>query len=100
MGMTMNTSHKGCLHPSTSTARAKCRKDRATRSTAHREELDAIIATYYDNSADIEDIAANLHTLGVKAGSQALIAVAMGYYDNSLEIEVMIYDATTLRHTL
>lgn len=94
------TPHTHCLHPATSTARAKCRKNRAANTAAHRDELDAIIATYYDNLVDAEDIANALHALGVKAHCTALIDCAQGYYDSSLEIEEMIYTATTAKYNL
>lgn len=96
----MNFSHTNCIHPATSTARAKCRKDRAIATAAHRDELDTIIATYYDNSVDAEDIANNLYTLGVKAQCRELIACAQGYYDSTLSIEEMIYTATTSKYSL
>lgn len=95
-----STPHTHCLHPATSAARAKCRKDRAARTAAHRDELDTIIATYYDNSVGAEDIANALHVLGVKANCRELIDCSQGYYDSSLEIEEMIYTATTSRHLL
>jgi hypothetical protein len=95
-----NTSHTYCLHPSTSSARAKCRKERAAATAAHRDELDTIIASFYDNSRDAEDIANDLHRLGIKSHCNTLINAAAGFYDNSIEIETMIYDATTAKYEL
>lgn len=94
------TPHTNCLHPATKAARAACRKARAVATAAHRDELDTIIATYYDNSEGAEDIANALHALGVKANCAQLIAAAQGYYDSSLEIEEMIYQATTAKYSL
>lgn len=97
----MNTTpHTDCIHPSTSAARAKCRKERAAATAAHRAELDMIIASFYDNSRDAEDIANDLHALGIKSHCNTLINAAAHYYDNSIEIETMIYDATIAKYEL
>jgi len=81
MGMTM-TSHTDCPHPATKAARAKCRKVRAAHEAEVASLREAIIRSYYDNTADVEDIIAGLRAIDPD--------LTEGYYDGDLDIEDII----------
>lgn len=80
-----STPHTDCPHPATKAARTACRKARAARAASRAAEVNALVASYYDNSGDAEEI---IFALG--AIDPALIK---GYYDNSLDIEEIIANA-------
>lgn len=88
--MTKNFSHIACIHPATKAGRAACRKERAAQTIALRADIQAVIDSYYDNSGEIEEIAAKIDRLSQGAGSESLTAAARGYYDGTLEIEDII----------
>jgi hypothetical protein len=80
--MKTNTNHSDCLHPATKTARAKCRAARKARATETATKIAALVASYYDNSADADEI-----IFGLGAIDSALIE---GYYDNTKDVEEII----------
>lgn len=77
--MTTNTSHANCQHPATKSERAKCRAKRKAAETDRAARIKAIVRSYYDCSADVEDIMAALHDI-----DPSLVAT---YYDNSEDVE-------------
>jgi hypothetical protein len=77
------TSHRNCTHPATKAGRAKCRKDRAARAEVIANEIAALRASYFDNTADAEEIIYALHAIDP--------ALTQGYYDGTLDIEEIIF---------
>jgi hypothetical protein len=91
-----STPHTNCLHPATSTARAKCRKDRAAKAASMKIELTALSQGYYDSTLDFEDIAARLDIIATRTQNSKLIEASRGYYEGTLEIETimgMVFEA-------
>lgn len=76
---TTRTSHTDCPHPSTSSARAKCRRERAQAPTL--PTIDSLIASYYDGTGDLEELVGGLALLGVDT---------TGYYNDTLTAEEFI----------
>jgi hypothetical protein len=76
------TSHRNCTHPATKAGRAKCRRDRAAQAEVTANEVAALRASYYDNTADGEEIIYALRNIDP--------TLTEGYYDGSLDIEEII----------
>jgi hypothetical protein len=85
-----NTPHTDCLHPSTSAARAKCRKDRAARKIQTHDAIWAILNSFYGSVGSCEEIGAAINDLAAKTQIASLNAAAMGYYDDSLDMDEVI----------
>jgi hypothetical protein len=62
-------------------------------------ELWALLNGYYDNSLEIEEIAARLDILAHKTQHEALLAAASGYYDESLEVDEVIGEMHRVVHS-
>jgi len=92
--MSASQSHILCQHPATKSARAKCRAERKARSADYRETLSVILNSYYDNTGEVEEIAAQLDRLACETRSPKLLEAARGYYDESLALE----DVLVLAH--
>lgn len=80
--MTASQSHANCQHPATKSARAKCRAARKAAETDRSAAITAIVATYYDNTGDTEEIMAALHQIDP--------SLTAGYYDCSEDVEEII----------
>ena len=84
--MTASQSHENCNHPATKSGRAKCRAARkATNLTAlntAREEVAALVASYYDLTGDLEEIMAGLHRVNAE--------ITASYYDGTGDAEEII----------
>lgn len=76
------TAHSNCFHAATKTERAKCRRLNAARIASNRSAVCDLVADYYGNSKDAEEIIFALHAIDP--------ALTVGYFDNSLEIEEII----------
>lgn len=63
--MTKTMNHSNCPHPSTSSARAKCRKERAARVEADLAARADLRASYYSGDADAEEVIAGMRDLGL-----------------------------------
>src|SRR3546814_8060504 len=90
------TAHSNCAHAATKTERAKCRRQAAAFKASNRAAVCDLVADYYGNSKDAEEIIYALHAIDP--------ALTVGYYDNSLEIEEIIaaaarYGARSEEHT-
>lgn len=72
------TSHRDCSHPSTKAARTKCRKERAATEALHAHELTEVLAGYYDESLDVEEVGMRLANLSPEAYK--------AYYIDNLDI--------------
>ena len=79
------TAHANCAHEATKTARAKCRRQAAAYKASHRAAVCDLLADYYGNTKDAEEI---IFALG--AIDSELIT---GYYDNTLDVEEIIANA-------
>lgn len=88
--MTKTRSHANCDHPATKAGRAKCRKARALVAQGFIAELDALIHSYYDNSASAEEIGAEITSLAYATQAPSLMIAKEGFYNNTLEVEEMI----------
>lgn len=58
-----NFSHENCNHPATKSARAKCRAAKKADALDTEQQIAAVVATYYDNTGEIEDIMHALYRL-------------------------------------
>lgn len=80
--MTKTMNHTNCTHPATKAGRAACRRAQAARDIAIANEIAALVASYYDNSADIEDIMAGLNRIDPE--------LTADYYHGDAEVEEII----------
>lgn len=80
-----STPHTSCTHPATKAARATCRKARAALAATIAREVEALVASYYDCTADAEDIMGGLNRLDPR--------ITEGYYNGDLDIETIIASA-------
>jgi hypothetical protein len=80
--MTKTMNHTNCTHPATKAGRAKCRRDAAKAAAEYRATLTALVDSYYDNTADIEEVIAGLHRLNPE--------LTKHYYDETLDAEEVI----------
>ena len=76
------TAHANCTHPATKAARAACRKTRKNIATSNVARVAEIVATYYDNSKDVEDIMDELHRVDPQ--------ITKPYYHGDAEVEDII----------
>jgi hypothetical protein len=81
--MTTTMNHSNCAHPATKAARAKCRKDRAAHAEGIASEIAALVASYFDNSADGEEIIYALHAIDP--------AITAPWYAGDATIEDIIF---------
>lgn len=88
-----STPHTNCTHPTTSAARAKCRKDRAARQDGYKTQLEEVLMSYWDNSTELEEIVGRLSHLASMTQNPILLAAVTGYYDSSLDAEEVITEA-------
>jgi hypothetical protein len=54
--MTKTMNHANCPHPATSAARAKCRKAHRAADAEVNAAREAIVRSYYDNTADADEV--------------------------------------------
>ncbi len=76
------TAHANCSHAATKADRAKCRRQKAAYAASVCETLTEIIASYYDNTGEVEEIMGALHKIDPK--------LTESYYDNTGEVEEII----------
>jgi hypothetical protein len=89
--MSQNQSHVMCQHESTKAARAKCRAERKKTQNVLRDRVEGIVTSYYDNSADAEEIGAAIYELSfIATQSESLAAAREGYYNLELSLEDII----------
>lgn len=82
---TKTTAHSNCAHAATKTERAKCRRQTAAFKNSNRPAVCDLVADYYGNSKDAEEIIFALHAIDP--------ALTVGYFDNSLDVEEIIANA-------
>jgi hypothetical protein len=82
--MTKNTnqSHSHCFHDNTKSARAKCRAARKIEAAETADTIASLVASYYDNSAEVEDIMAGLHAIDHN--------LTVNFYNNTLDADEII----------
>ena len=76
------TAHSNCSHAATKADRAKCRRRVAAFKDSNRAAVCDLVADYYGNTKDAEEIIFGLHAIDP--------TLTVGYFDNSLEIEEII----------
>lgn len=77
--MTKNTSHTNCTHPATKSARAKCRAAKKADALDTAQQIAAVVASYYDNTGEVEEIMGALHRLAPE--------MVDDYYHGDAEVE-------------
>lgn len=63
--MTKTMTHTECTHPATKAGRAACRRARKAQEASQAHEVQALRASYYDGTADAEEIIGSLRALGI-----------------------------------
>lgn len=84
------TKHMNCRHEATSSARARCRREQATRQAGYRTELEKVLTSYWDNSNDLFEIVGRISHLASMTSNPDLLAAVVGYYDSSLSAEEVV----------
>jgi hypothetical protein len=80
-------SHANCFHAATKADRARCRKARAENNASLREQANEIIASYYGNSADADEVTS---ALGRIFGFEEI-----GYHED-IDVEEIVARAAAL----
>jgi hypothetical protein len=79
------TAHANCSHAATKADRAKCRRQKAAYAASNRAAVCDLVASYYGNTADAEEIIFALHEIDP--------SLTVGYFDNTLDVEEIIANA-------
>lgn len=82
--MSASQSHENCLHPSTKSARAKCRAARKASAISRAESIEAVRAAYFEGEG-VEELMAALHKIDPE--------LTEGYYHGDDDVEEIIFSA-------